>query len=147
MNLLEKIADNKSLLQFVKYCTVGVLNTIVCLGVIFICKSLIGLNPYLSNALGYIAGVINSFLWNKKWVFNSDGRLAHEAIKFLVGFGICYALQFVVVWAISHGSFGRREFDLSVFTLSGYGVATLVGNVVYTVTNYLYNRLFTFRSK
>ena len=123
---------------------VGVLNTLLCLGVIFVCKSIFGLNPYLSNAVGYVAGVINSFLWNKKWVFRSDGGIAREAIVFLVGFGICYALQFAVVWVMNQ-SMGEMEFDLWVFTLSGYGIATLVGNVVYTVANFVYNRVVTFR--
>ena len=145
MNLLDSIQTHKEILQFVKYCTVGVLNTLVCLGVIFICKSLCGFNPYLSNALGYIAGVINSFLWNKKWVFNSDGHMINEAAKFLCGFGICYALQFIIVWAMTQSAFGEKEFEIWVFTLSGYGVATLIGSIAYTIANFIYNRLVTFR--
>ena len=51
-----------------KYVIVGCMNTAITLGVIFVCKSLLDVNPYLSNALGYIAGLINSFIWNKNWV-------------------------------------------------------------------------------
>lgn len=103
------------------------------------------MNPYVSNILGYVVGVINSFLWNKKWVFNSRGGMAREAFKFLCGFGICYALQFAVVWSLNQSSFGAIELDIWVFTLSGYGIATLIGNVVYTVANFFYNRIVTFR--
>lgn len=144
MNLSRVAGQNKEVLRFAKYCTVGVLNTLLCLGVIFICKSLLELNPYVSNALGYTAGVINSFLWNRKWVFNSNGHVFNEAIKFLCGFGICYGLQFIVVWGLNQSSFGDLLIELWVFTISGYGIATLIGNVVYTIANYAYNRLITF---
>lgn len=145
MMLLETIHSRAELFRFVKYCTVGVLNTLLCLGVIFICKSIFDFNPYISNVLGYIAGVINSFLWNKKWVFRSDGRFGIEAVKFICGFLICFALQFALVWTLNQSSFGSQEYDLWVFTLSGYGIATILGNVLYTVANFLYNRLVTFR--
>lgn len=147
MNLLDKISDSKELFRFVKYCMVGVLNTLLCLGVIFLCKSILGINPYVSNAIGYIAGVINSFLWNKKWVFKSDGGMGREAIIFVCGFGICYILQFAVVWVLNQSSFGEMEFDFWVFTLTGYGIATILGNIVYTIANFIYNRLITFRIK
>lgn len=134
------------IVRFVKYCLVGVMNTLVTLGVIFACKALLGWDLYLSNALGYVAGVVNSFVWNKTWVFRSQGRYAREAVVFLVGFGLCYGLQLLAVWGMTTSPLGRMEFDLcGVFTLSGYGVATLVGNVLYTLLNFLYNKLVTFR--
>lgn len=54
-----------SLLQLVKYGVVGCLNTALTLGIIFVCKSFLGVDEYLSNALGYVAGFVNSFLWNR----------------------------------------------------------------------------------
>ncbi len=133
------------ILRFVKYCLVGCLNTLVTLGVIFLTKSIMGINPFVCNALGYVAGVVNSFLWNRRWVFHSDGSYSREALKFAVGFGICYALQFAAVYALTTSPFGRWEFDLGWFVLSGYGVATLLGNILYTLANFIYNRLVTFR--
>lgn len=130
--------------RFVKYCMVGVLNTLVTMGVIFTCKSVLELNPYLSNALGYVAGVINSFLWNKTWVFHSDGSYHSEALRFVAGFLVCYALQFAVVVAMTSTSFADVTVDLRWVVLSGYGIATVLGNVVYTMANFIYNRTVTF---
>ena len=138
-------ASRREFFRFVKYCLVGVLNTLLTLGVIFVSKSILELNPYVCNALGYAVGVTNSFLWNKKWVFRSAGGMRSEALRFLCGFAVCYALQFAVVWALNRSTFGDIEISLAVFTLSGYGLATLIGNVVYTVANFLYNRFFTFK--
>lgn len=124
---------------------VGVLNTMVCLGTIFICKSLLGVNPYVSNAIGYLAGVLNSFLWNRRWVFRSHGRYSSEAIRFMAGCALCYLIQLAVVMVLNQSQFGQYEFDLGLFVLSGYGVATLLGNVIYTLCNFVYNRLVVFR--
>lgn len=131
--------------QFVKYCMVGVLNTCVTLGVIYLCKSVLGINPYVANMAGYVCGLINSFLWNKQWVFRSHNGYFGEAARFVAGFALCYCVQFAVVWSISSGSFGIREFDVCGFVISGYGIATLAGNVVYTLCNFMYNKIVTFR--
>ncbi|MCM1067376.1 MAG: GtrA family protein [Muribaculaceae bacterium] len=135
----------EKIMQFVKYCLVGVLNTLVTLGVIYLCKSFFGLNLYVSNALGYICGVINSFLCNKTWVFRSKGGYTREAVKFLIGFALCYALQFWVVWMLNESTFGSLLFSIAGIEISGYGIATLLGNVVYTLANFVYNRLITFK--
>lgn len=55
-------------------------------------------------------------------------------------------MQFFTVWLLNQSSFGDIEIDIAVFTLSGYGIATIIGNVVYTVANFIYNRLVTFRA-
>lgn len=125
---------------------VGVMNTLVTMAVIFLCKSFFALNPYLSNILGYIAGVINSFLFNKSWVFKSHGGYLPEAARFLGGFVSCYLLQLWVVWMLTESPFGALEFDILGFVLSGYGIATILGNVVYTLANFVYNKLVTFHS-
>lgn len=134
------------IVQFVKYACVGVLNTIVTLVLIFVCKSILHINPLVSNAIGYVGGVINSFIWNKNWVFKTSGHYWREATRFLVGFLLCYGIQLLTVWLISYKTPMRYyEIDLLGFTLSGYGVATLLGNIVYTVCNFIYNKVVTFR--
>lgn len=135
----------EKIIQFIKYCMVGVLNTLITFGVIYLCKSFLGLNLYVSNALGYICGVINSFLCNKSWVFRSSGSYHREAIKFLVGFGVCYALQFGVVLMLTESDFGQYDFRFGRIIISGYGIATVLGNVVYTLANFVYNRTITFK--
>lgn len=141
---MEIKADNKYV-QFVKYCMVGVLNTLVTLGVIYLCKSLLGWNLYVSNILGYVCGVINSFLCNKQWVFRSSGAYRREALRFAMGFVVCYLLQLAVVWLLTR-SIGDFNYLILGIVLSGYGIATLVGNVVYTLANFAYNRLVTFKT-
>ncbi len=139
--------NNTSILQFIKYAVVGVINTLVTLVVIFLCKNLFDLNPLVANAIGYVAGLINSFIWNKRWVFRSSGRYMAEAVKFGCGFLLCYVLQLLAVWLLYyHSPLETFEMSLGAYTLSGYGVSTLIGNVVYTLVNFVYNRVVTFKS-
>lgn len=138
--------EKKTLIQFIKYGLVGCINTAITLGVIFLCKSLLGINEYVANILGYTAGLINSFIWNKTWVFKSKKGYRREAVKFGIGFGLCYGIQLLVVFLLNSSALGDMQWNiLGVFTLSGYGVATLIGNVVYTLANFIYNRMVTFK--
>ncbi|MDE5626522.1 MAG: GtrA family protein [Paramuribaculum sp.] len=134
-----------NILQFVRYAMVGALNTILTLVVIYACKDFFGINIWVSNAIGYIAGFINSFLWNKLWVFRSSAGYLREAIKFVGGFLLCYCLQFAATWLLNgHSLLAGREWSLFGFVISGYGIATLMGMVIYTLANFFYNKAITF---
>lgn len=135
--------------QFLRYLIVGVMNTLVTLVVIYLCKSQWGVNQWVSNGIGYVAGLINSFVWNKLWVFNSrvkGNRAAAEGLKFAVGFLLCYGMQFLVTWTLTTPmQFGMLVWNLGFTMISGYGLATIIGMGVYTVANFVFNRLVTFR--
>ena len=121
------------LMRFVRFCAVGVLNTAVTF-VVFTVLRKFDVNIYLSNVLSYVAGVINSFFWNKKWVYRSkEGRWWKEAALFLLFFGVCYAVQLLVFRAL-----------LKIFP---EWLTQLCGMGVYSVSNFLLNRLFTFNEK
>lgn len=136
------------LVQLIRYAFVGVMNTCVTLLAIFICKSLLGVNPYVSNAIGYGAGIANSFIWNRAWVFHAkEGRLHRQILLFAVGTGACYLIQLLCLYLLlDKTALGDMQWIILGFTLSGYGVATLVGSVVYTGVNFIYNKLIAFRA-
>ncbi len=145
---MTELLDNhkRTLIQLLRYAVVGVMNTLLTLVIIFVCKSLLGVNPWLANAIGYVAGFINSFLWNKLWVFRSNNAMMGEAVKFCMGFLLCYLLQFAATWLITEQTaLGDMEWVIFGFTISGYGVATLLGMVVYTLANFVFNRLVTLK--
>lgn len=125
-------SDRKSeFFRFMRFCVVGVMNTAVTF-VVFTVLRHFDVNVYVSNVLGYVAGVINSFLWNKKWVYRSGSRAwFSEALLFLLFFGICYGVQLVA-------------FRAALRILPEW-LAQLVGMGVYSVLNYILNRLITFK--
>lgn len=140
--------QRKDIMQFCRYLVTGVINTLVTLIVIYICKSFIGINPWVSNAIGYVAGLINSFIWNRMWVFRShDHAWYSEGVKFFGGFLLCYGVQLGATWLMDTYVIDP-DFMIHVVGLafSGYAIATLVGMMVYTGANFIYNRLITFRN-
>lgn len=60
--------------QLIKYGLVGVSNSLITLIVIFVCNELLGMKLMLADVIGYITGVVNSFIWNKTWVFKSHNH-------------------------------------------------------------------------
>lgn len=63
--------------QAIKYGVVGLSNTLITMIVIWVMMKLFGCREGLSNLTGYVAGILNSFIWNKQWTFKEvppDGR-------------------------------------------------------------------------
>ena len=56
----------ETVVQAVKYGVVGAGNTVITAIVIWVFMKLFGCSDVTSNVVGYAAGVLNSFVWNKK---------------------------------------------------------------------------------
>ncbi len=79
-----KLSEEKwaAFMQFVKFCIVGVSNTLISLGVYWICYYLIfgGLSWHdqikvqLSNIIAFVISVTNAYYWNSKYVFSCGIR-------------------------------------------------------------------------
>lgn len=137
----------KTSIQLLKYGVVGVGNTAVTFFVFVILNSMFNVNFYVSNVVGYVAGVINSFIWNKKWVFKSaSDHVKREMLLFVTGFALCYLLQVALLWVLMNFT------TLQYISIQGFEklqlgdtVITAIGMVFYTLLNYAYNRFVTFK--
>lgn len=144
---VDKKATKATTIQLIKYGLVGVSNSLITLIVIFVCNDLIGMKLMLADVIGYVAGLINSFIWNKNWVFKSHNRrLRNEMMLFFVGFLVCFGLQFLTVLLLRNP---MKALDISLLGISpdaiGEYAAVCLGMVVYTLSNFVYNRCITFR--
>jgi len=126
----------KFFFEAVKYGIVGIINTLLTLAIIWLMRSVLGAPLVPANATGYIVGFINSFVLNRSWTFKGkkdDWR--KEFIKFLIAFGICYMIQLAFVLLLENQTELKEVY------------ITLLGMVVYTATNFLLNKYFTFKVK
>ena len=57
--------------QLLKYGVIGASNTLITLVVFYVLNTLLGAAYGLANTIGYILGLINSFVWNRNWVFKT----------------------------------------------------------------------------
>jgi putative flippase GtrA len=68
---------------FLRFCAVGLGNTAVDFAAFYL-LALVGVPYLLAQALSYSAGVINSFVFNRKWTFRVTHKVnAWEALKFI----------------------------------------------------------------
>jgi putative flippase GtrA len=89
--------DPVSRTQIIKFCCVGILNTIVGYGVFFI---LVNYLYYLVALLiAHIIGVIHSFFWNKYWIFRTKKISLAEFIKFNVIYVVVFVVNAVALFA------------------------------------------------
>lgn len=143
----------KTLIQIVKFGVTGVANTLVCMGTIVILHNWLNVHLYVSNFIGYVLGVVNSFCLSKKWVFDESGRKwQKEALLFLVGFAICYLIQFFVMRGlVKMDFFEEMEIHIGAFSAvapkCGETVAQFISMFAYSACFYVYNRFVSFKPK
>ena len=118
--------------QLFKYSVVGIFNTIIGLTVIYFCFNILSFNYIFANIIGYACGLVNSFIWNKKWTFKSTKHYSTEIIPFLTVFGVSYLTNLLAV-IISVELIGIHP-----------NISQILGIVAYSSTNFLINRYWTF---
>lgn len=89
----------RTMTQLIRYGFVGVLNTLITAAVI-LALTFLGLDLLLANAIGFAAGLLNSFVLNRRLTFQADPGSGRTKLLFLVGFAICYALNLGAVTAL-----------------------------------------------
>lgn len=125
----------KTVKQAIKYGVVGVSNTLITMAVIWVMMKLFGCREGLSNLTGYVAGLLNSFIWNKQWTFKeSSTGWAKSAIRFGIAFAVCYIMQYGLVLVLN-----------SQLTIDHY-YNHLIGMVFYTMVNFVINKFYTFKA-
>lgn len=82
----------QTILRFIKYCAVGVLNTGVSY-VVFALLHYLGCNPEVSLAISYVAGMGTSYALNARWTFQRSTWSAREAVVFLLTNGVILLLS------------------------------------------------------
>ncbi len=119
--------------QFVKFGVVGASNTLIALGVYYVCTYALGLLPQPSNLAAFVISVLNAYFWSARWVFKREGGRA-ALIKFFAVYGSSYLISagLLYVWTELLGV--------------DKGVAPLISLVVTVPYNYLFSRLWAFKA-
>ncbi len=98
----DKLDNDKVTLlyQFIKFGFVGVSNTIISLIVYYLCLHL-GMNYIFANICSFLAGVINSYYWNSKYVFNkqNNNKKIGSILRVFLSYGITLVISTVLLIA------------------------------------------------
>lgn len=120
--------------KFIKFGFVGIINTVIN-WVVYNILLYFGVNYIVANSIGFGVGMINSYIWNNRWVFKAKSKSPKTVTKFiivnLIVLGLNNLLLFVFV----------KEFDLNKT------VAQILVTIIMMVVNFFGNKLWTFREK
>jgi len=127
--------DKDRIMQFLRFCTVGLSNTAVDFTAFFILTW--GGTPYLlAQVVSYSAGIINSFFFNRKWTFRIRGRInAGEAARFIAVNGFSLLTSAAILFILQDLHHGNLW--LSKVIATGGGLAV----------NFVGSRLWVFSEK
>lgn len=113
---------------------VGILNTVITI-ISYNILTFTGINYILSNTIAYILGMINSYFWNKTWVFSSKDKDINLVIKFIIVNFITLALNNYIL----HIFVSNFKFNKAISQIP----AIICGMVV----NFILNKIWTFKDK
>lgn len=123
-----------------KFILVGIINTLVGTGTMFLLYNLLHANYWVSSASNYIVGSIVSYFLNKHFTFKNNDKSFKSVIRFIVNISICYFIAYgaakpFVMWML--GSFSSTIKD---------NVAMVVGMCLFVALNYLGQRFIVFKN-
>ena len=122
-------------LQFAKFLSVGVANTLVALSIIYAAKWFADFGDVAANALGYGVGLLASFTLNSRWTFTHSGPQLPALAKFLLVALVAYGMNLLTVMVAIH-----------YIGLNDY-IAQALGIPPYTLTSFLASKYFVFRAQ
>ena len=135
--MIKKLFDK----QLWKFLLVGVVNTLIGAGTMFLLYNLADCSYWFSSAMNYVVGGIVSFFLNKYFTFQNKERSWAQVGRFVLCLAVCYGLAYglakpLMMKLLAHESVKLQE-----------NTAMLVGMCLYTGLNYLGQRFFAFKKK
>ena len=125
--------------QFLKFCGVGIINTLVGSGVMYALYNLAHCGYWFSSAMNYVVGSVVSYFLNKHFTFRSTTRSWREVLRFAVNIAACWFAAYVLALPLA-----QAIFDMLSDTARD-NIAMLFGMVIFTGLNYLGQRFFAFK--
>lgn len=125
---------SRTLKEVLRFGIVGGINTAVDFGVFFLSIAT-GVPRVGAQVLGYTAGVINSFVWNKHFTFQDNEKTS-----------IGKVLRFLIVNLFSLGVSSGAIYYLPLVGIA-VGIAKVIVTILTLVINFVGYRLFVFGRK
>lgn len=91
------------IVQFIKFSIVGTMNTIVDLGVYYLCIHAFSWHYQVGNILGFIISVTNAYYWSNRFVFAEGRKHTYKEhieryLKTISGYGVTCLLGILLLW-------------------------------------------------
>ncbi len=126
-------------IKFLKFICVGVINTLVGTGVMFLAYNIWGLGYWISSAANYVVGSIVSYILNKHFTFKNTAKDKKTIIRFVINIAACY----LIAYGLAKPLVSRvlHQYPINIRD----NMSMLVGMGLFVVLNYLSQRYLTFK--
>ena len=122
-----------------RFLLVGVINTLVGCGTMFLLYHWAHCSYWVSSAANYLLGGIVSFFLNKYFTFRKKEWSWQQVVRFALNVAVCWLLAYGLAKPlVMHLLNGQSQWLQE-------NTAMLVGMCLYTALNYLGQRFFAFR--
>lgn len=134
-NLIKKLCDK----TFLTFIAVGVVNTLVGTGTMFLAYNVAHWSYWASSASNYVVGSIVSYVLNRRFTFKDSSSASSSIPRFIVNITCCYLLAYgaakpLVAAALASAPVAVQE-----------NGAMLVGMCLFVLLNYAGQRYFVFK--
>ncbi|EJR73155.1 hypothetical protein IK7_05827 [Bacillus cereus VD156] len=120
--------------KFLKFSLIGILNTFITI-ISYIALVKVGINYLTANCFAYLIGVINSYYWNKNWVFEFKNKEISLFLKFLIVNIIVLTFNTINLFILVDKLFINKF------------ISQLVSISVGMIMNFFLNKLWTFNKQ
>lgn len=128
-------------IKLLKFLLVGVINTIVGSGLMFLLYNCFNVPYWPSSACNYVAGGICSYFLNKYFTFKNHSKSKREVVYFILTILVCYFISYVsakkLIYIIFEEYSEKFKGNLSL----------ILGMCLYTGLNYLGQRFIVFKER
>lgn len=127
----------KASVRLVRFATIGTLNYLITMLVIWIVMSYFSFKGkyIVANIMAYLIAQTHNFIWSKYWIFpssNPQNSLWQQIMLFVLLSVLPMAYNFFVILMIE--AIGIKEFT-----------AQFIGIIIYGAVNFMVNNRITFR--
>ncbi|WP_066064750.1 GtrA family protein [Neobacillus soli] len=127
--------------SFVRFIMVGIVNTVVGLSCMYLLLHGLGQSYWIATFVGNAIGACVSYILNRNFTFKSQSSVSKSAVRFVVVILCCYFISYdigrsLVEWMLKNNNY------FNAFVKTDFSI--LVGTCLYTILNYLGQKLFVF---
>ncbi len=135
--MINKLFD----LTMIRFLMVGVINTIVGTGIMFLLYNFVGCSYWFSSAANYIVGGCISYFLNKFFTFKNRDKSWLQVLKFIATVFFCYFIGFGVAKPVTMWMLNTQPIKVQE------NIAMCIGMCLYVVLNYFIQKIVVFNTK
>lgn len=125
--------------QFVKFCIIGLSNTLIGY-VVYSISVFLGIHYLMANFVGFIVSVVNAFYWSDRFVFKKSNNEQRSVVLAFIKTILAYASTGIVLNSLLLllfiGKLGISEYMAPILIL-----------LITVPTNFVLNKYWSFKSK